>query len=181
MHFVHFLSVSCHAPIRSGLMHEVNPMNPPCWDYIRSFPKIGGTPATWMMISWKNTNQTMDDLGLPIYQISSSALFKTNDSMVVDDYTGWYPNILGKPGIFMHLRAVLPGWDNMPRSSPPPSLRPQRGEIPIVGDVCRAHIIDGTWLFQPARPILKIGDATDLLGIFTYRNHHEWTVIINRL
>ena len=48
-----FLVFHVMLPIRSGLMHEVNPMNPPCWDYIRSFPKIGGTPATWMMISWK--------------------------------------------------------------------------------------------------------------------------------
>ena len=104
----------------------------------------------------------------------------------------------------------------MPRSSPPPSLRPQRGEIPIVGDVYRAHIIllvrftqgifgndplanyqadhpsnpqqpiqqpyvkrtskslmaHVTWLFQPARPVLFWG-CWMLLGIFTYRNHHE--------
>ena len=66
----------------------VNPINPPSGDYIRRFPKIGGTPATWMMISWKNPKQTMDDLGVPIYHISNSALFKTNGSMVVDDYMG---------------------------------------------------------------------------------------------
>ena len=56
-------------------------------------------PLNWRMISWKKkNNQTMDDLGVPIYHISNSALFKTNDSMVeaYSIYFG-YHSIFGYP------------------------------------------------------------------------------------